>query len=209
MYAAVPSSTPTPVIMAGDVIVGDADTSGSCRTLRLLSGTERAASGGPASLARPKSSTFTVPSGRSLMLAGLRSRWMIPCSWAASSASAISLAMGSASSTAKGPCAIRSARVGPSTSSSDQRVHAGRFLETVDRRDVRMIERREELRFAPEARQPLGIDRKELGKNLQRDIAPERRVARTIHLAHTAGPKGGEDFVRAETSAGCQGHPYF
>ena len=35
-------------------------------------------------LARPKSSTFTVPSGRTLMFAGFRSRWMIPCSCAAS-----------------------------------------------------------------------------------------------------------------------------
>ena len=85
------------VIMAGDVIVGDADTSGNCRTLRLpLSGTARAFSG-PGELGQAESSTFTVPSGRSLMLAGLRSRWMIPCSWAASSASAISVAMGSAS----------------------------------------------------------------------------------------------------------------
>jgi hypothetical protein len=29
-------------------------------------------------LARPKSSTFTVPSGVSLMFAGFKSRWMIP-----------------------------------------------------------------------------------------------------------------------------------
>ena len=44
----------------------------------------------PASaFARPKSSTLTVPSGRSLMLAGFRSRWTMPCSCAASSASAI------------------------------------------------------------------------------------------------------------------------
>ena len=33
--------------------------------------------------ARPKSSSFTAPSDRSLTFAGLRSRWMIPCSWAA------------------------------------------------------------------------------------------------------------------------------
>ena len=30
--------------------------------------------------ASPKSSTFTVPSGRSLMFAGFRSLWMIPFS---------------------------------------------------------------------------------------------------------------------------------
>ena len=43
-----------------------------------------------------------MPSGRTLMLAGFRSRWMIPCSCAASSASAICFAMGSASSTGIG-----------------------------------------------------------------------------------------------------------
>ena len=58
---------------------------------------------GCASLARPKSSTFTVPSGRTLMFAGFRSRWMMPCSCAASSASAICFAIGSASSSGIAP----------------------------------------------------------------------------------------------------------
>ena len=53
---------------------------------------------GSIAFARPKSSTFTVPSARTLMFAGFRSRWMIPCSCAASSASAICFAIGSASS---------------------------------------------------------------------------------------------------------------
>ena len=75
-----------PVIRAGDVIVGDAVTSWL------------PADSGCASLASPKSSTFTTPSARTLMFAGFRSRWMIPCSCAASSASAICLAIGSASS---------------------------------------------------------------------------------------------------------------
>ena len=56
-----------------------------------------------------------------LELAGFRSRWMMPCSCAASSASAICLAIGSASSSGIGPCAIRSASVGPSTSSMHER----------------------------------------------------------------------------------------
>ncbi len=40
-----------------------------------------------AACARPKSSTFTTPSGRTLTLAGFRSRWTMPASCAASSAS--------------------------------------------------------------------------------------------------------------------------
>ena len=33
---------------------------------------------GPSALARPKSSTLTVPAGVSLMLAGFKSRWTMP-----------------------------------------------------------------------------------------------------------------------------------
>ena len=54
-------------------------------------------------LARPKSRTLTVPSLLSLMLAGLRSRWTMPCWCAASRAWAICRAMGMASSTGIGP----------------------------------------------------------------------------------------------------------
>ena len=45
--------------------------------------------GAAANLASPKSSTFTVPSDVILMFAGFKSRWMMPFSCAASSASAI------------------------------------------------------------------------------------------------------------------------
>ena len=68
-------------------------------------------------LARPKSSTLTVKSGRSLMLAGLRSRWMTPASCAYSSAAASCSAMYMTCSYGIGPRARASASVGPSTSS--------------------------------------------------------------------------------------------
>jgi len=77
--------------------------------------------------ARPKSSTFTVPFDRSLMFAGFKSRWMIPCSCAASSASAICFAIGNASSIGIGPLPIRSASVGPSTSSITSAVVSALF----------------------------------------------------------------------------------
>ena len=57
--------------------------------------------------AKPKSSTFPVPSGRTLLFAGLRSRWMIPCSCAASSAAAICSAISRASLIGLAPCAVR------------------------------------------------------------------------------------------------------
>src|SRR5262245_25728331 len=102
LYAAVPRMTPLTVIVGLPIV-------GTC---------ERSEAGAGSSVfARPKSSTFTVPSGRTWMLAGFRSRWMIPRSCAASSASAICFAIGNASTKGTAPCAIRSASVGPSTNS--------------------------------------------------------------------------------------------
>ena len=91
MYAAVPRITPAPR-RRRRVIVGD------CDSVRPTLPTRRSIA-----LARPKSSTFTAPSGVSLMFAGFRSRWTIPFSCAASSASAICRAIASASSSGIGP----------------------------------------------------------------------------------------------------------
>src|SRR5215471_9383146 len=53
-------------------------------------------------LAKPKSRIFTVQSGLTFTLAGLRSRWMTPRSCAYSSPSAICLAIGRASLSCRG-----------------------------------------------------------------------------------------------------------
>jgi hypothetical protein len=71
----------------------------------------------PSAFASPKSSTLTTPSERSLIFAGFRSRWMMFCSCAASSASAICRAIGNASSIGIGPAAIVQVRSSPSASS--------------------------------------------------------------------------------------------
>ena len=83
---------------------------------------------------------------------------------------------------------------------------AADLLEAVDRGDVRMVERREQLRLAPEAGEAFGIGSEELGQDLQRDVAAELRVARAIDLAHAAGAEQGGDPVRAEPSTGGQRH---
>ena len=59
--------TPSCVI-AGVVMVGDFDASSEI------------AVAGSMAFARPKSNTFTTPSGRSFTFAGFKSRWMMPCS---------------------------------------------------------------------------------------------------------------------------------
>ena len=96
-------------------------------------------------LARPKSSTFTVPSARTLMFAGFRSRWMMPGSWAASSASAICRRGEASSERQRALRAMRDDRSSPSTSSITSADVEPCRLDAVDRRDVRMIERRQRL----------------------------------------------------------------
>src|SRR2546428_12535795 len=76
----------------------------------------------------------------------------------------------------------------------------------MDGRDMRMIERGEALRFASEAGDPIGIVKKALGQEFERDVATELRVARLVHLAHAARPDGREDLVRTETDACREGH---
>ena len=110
-----------------------------------------------AAFASPKSSTFTTPSGVILMFAGFRSRWTIPFSCAASSASAICRAMVSASASGSGPARDAVGQRLALDQFQHQRADAVRLFEAVDRADVRMIERREHARFALEARQPIGI----------------------------------------------------
>ena len=138
--------------------------------------------------ARPKSSTLTTPSGVILMLAGFRSRWTMPFSCAASSASAICRAMRErlVDRQAGAVRAIRSASVSPSTSSSTSARIAVAVFDAVDRADVRMIERGEQPRFALEAREPSGSRRERARQDLDRDVAAELRVARAIDLAHAA-----------------------
>ena len=125
-----------------------------------------------------------------LMLAGLRSRWTMPCSCAASSASAICRAMRQRLvDRDRRRRSRRSARVGPSTSSitSARACVRRRLLDAVDLRDVRMVERRQRLRFALEATQSFRIGGEGLRQNLQRDVTIEPGVASPIDLAHSAG----------------------
>ena len=66
MYAAVPMITPA--VVAPDDNVGE--------WVRSAANAARSS----IAFANPKSSTLTTPSAATLMLAGLRSRWMTPCS---------------------------------------------------------------------------------------------------------------------------------
>ena len=161
---------------------------------------------GAIAFARPKSSTFTVPSARTLTFAGFKSRWIIPCACAASSASAICLAIDNASSSGIGAARDALRQVLAFDQFHHQCTHASDFLQAVDVRDVRMIERRQRLRFAVKPRQPIGVVREGIGQHLEGDIAIELRVAGAKHLAHSPGAECGEDLVGTDVAAGNESH---
>ena len=170
------------------------------RTSRTAAGPDHRPDRRPWSCARPKSSTFArasldggpdaVVALCSTMFAGFRSRWTMPFSCAASSASAICRAIARASAIGSGPLASRSARVGPSTQFEDQRRHAIDVLEPVDRANVRMIERGQEAGFAREAGTTLGVCCEVRREDLDGDVAPQLAVVRAIDLAHPPAPSG-------------------
>jgi hypothetical protein len=69
-----------------------------------------------------------------------------------------------------------------------------------------MIQGREELRFALEAGQPIGIASEDVGQDLERDVTPEPRVTGAKHLSHSAGAKWGDDLIGAQFRAAGEGH---
>ena len=87
-----------------------------------------------------------------------------------------------------------------------ERVHALRLFQFVDRGDVRVIERRQGPRFAPEPREPIGIGGDGVRQALDGDVPLEARVARAVHLAHSTGADGGKNLVGAESGPGGQSH---
>ncbi len=63
-----------------------------------------------------------------------------------------------------------------------------------------MIQRRGGPGFLLEPLQAIAVSRRGRRENLDRDIAPETRVAGAIDLAHAAGPERAGDGVRTELS---------
>src|SRR5215472_3336732 len=113
--------------------------------------------GSSAAFANPKSSNFTTPSGVTLMFAGLRSRWMIPFSCAASSP-------------VRDLSRVIERRVDRHRAVEIAALHQFHYeralFDPVNRRDIRMIERCEHLRLALEARQSVRIP----GEGLRQDL---------------------------------------
>ena len=148
MYAAVPMTIPM-LVMAGLAIVGDSD-----RAAAVVAGPDPSSA-----FARPKSSTFTVPSSRTLMLAGFRSRWTMPCSCAASMRLGDLPGDGDSFVNRDRPLSDPLCQVRTGDELHDQRADRRAVLETVNLRDVGMVERGQRLRFASKTRQAIRIGR--------------------------------------------------
>ena len=83
---------------------------------------------------------------------------------------------------------------------------SGTFLQTVDRRDVGMIQRREHVGLALEPGESVTIVDEGVGEDLQRDIAAELCIRRPIHPAHAAFAEEGDDVVVSEPVPDIHGH---
>src|SRR5262249_11408513 len=77
------------------------------------------------------------------------------------------------------------------------RYAAVRFLEAVEDRDARMIQRGEDAGFLFKAGEALGRASPLLGQGLWGDLAVGPRVAGAVDLAHSPGPQPGDDLVGA------------
>src|SRR5579862_1577675 len=80
------------------------------------------------------------------------------------------------------------------------------FLEAVNVRDVRMVERGQGLGLAREPREAFRVVGKNARHDLDGNVSIELRVPGAIHLAHPASTDDTEDFVRAEALPGEQRH---
>src|SRR4249920_566537 len=83
--------------------------------------------------------------------------------------------------------------------------------DSINLRNVRMTERREDLRLALEPCQPIAISGKRRRQDLDGDVAMQLGVVRSIDFAHAADAEHGEDLEPAgrvaEAGAGAPVQP--
>jgi hypothetical protein len=80
------------------------------------------------------------------------------------------------------------------------------LLEAVDTGDVLMVQRGEDLRLAPEPREPFRILGDAVRQRFQRDLAGEPGVLRPIHLAHAACAEQADDLIGTQLRSGGERH---
>ena len=194
MYAAVPRMTPAPVIIAGDVIVGDCDRSAD----RRVAG-HRLGEAEIQHFHRPVWTQLDI--GRlqiAMHDAVLVGRFERLGRSAARSAERL----------VEWNRALRNA-IGERLAFDElqnERPHAIGLFEAVDGGDVGVVQRGKHFSLPLEARQAIGIVRPQIGQDFQRHLTMELAVRGPIDLAHPSGANEREDVVCAEASAGNQCH---
>ena len=105
------------------------------------------------------------------------------------------------------PCEHRCERLALDEFEDERWWHSkARGLHAIDGTDVRMVQGRQDTGFTREAGQALGVGRERGGQRLDGDVAAEEGIAGAVHLAHAALAQRGQDLVRADSSAGGEGH---
>ena len=80
------------------------------------------------------------------------------------------------------------------------------LLETIDSRNVRMIQGCEDFRLTLKPREPLGVAGERLRQDIERNLALKARVARTVDLPHAAGAERTRDLIDDDTGARRKSH---
>ena len=88
----------------------------------------------------------------------------------------------------------------------DEEADGVELLEAVDRRDVRVVQGREDVRLAREAREAVRVLREGVREDLDRDVALQARVARAPHLAHPSRSEPRKDLERSEAGTRFERH---
>ena len=158
MYAAVPRTTPAAVACV--VIVGDMETLESRLSIFQA-------------LANPKSSTLTMPSGRIRTLAGLRSRCTIPRPVGHLQRLGDLNRNRDRLVNRDRPAVDHLVEALTLDQLHHQHMRAVEVLESVQGRDIGVVEARQHLGFTLEAHVALWIVRKILRQYLERDVAAE------------------------------------
>ena len=86
-----------------------------------------------------------------------------------------------------------------------QRTDTAGFFQSVNDRDVGMVQRGQGLGFTQEAREPLGVVRERLGQDLDRDITIELGIPRPVDFAHAPAADRLDELEDAEARAGGEG----
>ena len=149
-----------------------------------------------ASLASPKSSTLTRPSRVTITFAGLRSRCTTPFSCAATKASASGIPRSSTWASGNPPGSDELGEAPPFHQLHGEEPDAAVLLDGVEHHDVRVVEPGHGRRLALEASEAVGRRRHVGGQHLDRDVALEARVARTVDLAHPSRAERRDDLSR-------------